>query len=66
MQLIRRFILVIYGSYRAGDIPHSHASIDKAKENLKYDPKFNLQQGLREAAMELACFLAMVHRFQHI
>ena len=42
-------IPVIYGSYRAGDIPHSHASIDKAKENLKYDPKFNLQQGLREA-----------------
>ena len=42
-------IPVIYGPYRAGDIPHSHASIDKAKEILKYDPKFNLQQGLREA-----------------
>ena len=24
---------VIYGPNRAGDIPHSHASVDKAKEN---------------------------------
>ena len=40
---------VIYGPYRAGDIPHSHASIEKAKENLNYDPQFTLQQGLKEA-----------------
>ena len=42
-------IEVIYGPNRAGDIPHSHASIDKAKENLNYNPQFNLQQGLKEA-----------------
>jgi UDP-N-acetylglucosamine 4-epimerase len=40
---------VIYGPNRAGDIPHSHASVDKAKENLNYNPEFSLQPGLREA-----------------
>jgi UDP-N-acetylglucosamine 4-epimerase len=42
-------IKVIYGPYRAGDIPHSHANIDRAKENLNYDPQFTLQQGLKIA-----------------
>jgi len=42
-------IKVIYGPYRAGDIPHSHASIDKAKRNLSYNPQFSLQNGLKEA-----------------
>ena len=41
---------VIYGPNRVGDIPHSHASVDKAKENLNYNPEFSLQQGLKEAA----------------
>ena len=40
---------VIYGPNRIGDIPHSHASVDKAKANLKYNPQFTLQQGLKEA-----------------
>lgn len=40
---------VIYGPVRAGDIPHSHASVAKAKENLNYNPQFTLQQGLKEA-----------------
>jgi UDP-N-acetylglucosamine/UDP-N-acetylgalactosamine 4-epimerase len=40
---------VIYGPNRAGDIPHSHASVAKAKENLNYNPQFTLQQGLKEA-----------------
>ena len=39
----------IYGPNRAGDIPHSHASIEKAKENLNYNPQFNLQKWLRQA-----------------
>jgi UDP-N-acetylglucosamine 4-epimerase len=42
-------IEVIYGQNRAGDIPHSHASIDKAKKHLNYNPQFTLQQGLKEA-----------------
>ena len=40
---------VIYGPNRAGDIPHSHASVNKANENLNYNPQFNLQEGLKEA-----------------
>ena len=42
-------VAVIYGPNRAGDIAHSHASVDKAKENLSYNPQFTLQQGLKEA-----------------
>lgn len=42
-------IEVIYGPNRVGDIPHSHASIDKAKELLNYNPEYNLQKGLKEA-----------------
>ncbi len=38
-----------YGPNRVGDIPHSHASIDKAKELLKYNPEYSLQNGLEEA-----------------
>jgi UDP-N-acetylglucosamine 4-epimerase len=40
---------VIYGPNRAGDIPHSHASVEKAKKLLNYNPQFSLQQGLKEA-----------------
>jgi UDP-N-acetylglucosamine 4-epimerase len=42
-------INIEYGPNRVGDIPHSLASIDKAKELLLYDPKFSLQKGLEEA-----------------
>lgn len=42
-------VAIAYGPNRAGDIPHSLASIDKAKILLGYDPKFSLQQGLKEA-----------------
>lgn len=40
---------IIYGPNRAGDIPHSLASIEKAKELLNYDPKFSIEEGLKEA-----------------
>lgn len=39
----------IYGPLRAGDVPHSLASIDKAKRLLGYQPQFNLKAGLDEA-----------------
>lgn len=42
-------VVVEYGPNRAGDIPHSLASIEKAKRLLGYDPQFSLQQGLKEA-----------------
>ena len=40
---------VVYGPNRAGDIPHSLASIDKAKELLGYNPKYSMREGLKEA-----------------
>ena len=42
-------IKVIHGPNREGDIPHSLASIDKAKKNLAYDPKYSIEQGIKEA-----------------
>ena len=42
-------IEVIHGPNRVGDIPHSHASVDKVKENLNYNPQFSLQKGLKQA-----------------
>ena len=42
-------IAIEYGPNRAGDIPHSLASIDKAKSLLGYDPQFSMQEGLRKA-----------------
>jgi UDP-N-acetylglucosamine 4-epimerase len=42
-------VAIVYGPNRAGDIPHSLASIDKAKKLLNYDPKFSIQDGLKEA-----------------
>jgi UDP-N-acetylglucosamine 4-epimerase len=34
---------------RMGDIPHSLASIEKAKRLLNYNPKYNISAGLKEA-----------------
>jgi UDP-N-acetylglucosamine 4-epimerase len=44
-----RDIEVIHGDNRKGDIPHSLASIEKAKRLLGYDPQFNMRSGLKEA-----------------
>lgn len=38
-----------HGPNRAGDIPHSLASIDKARNLLGYAPKYSMREGLREA-----------------
>ncbi len=40
---------ILHGPYRKGDIPHSLASIEKAKNLLGYKPEFNLRLGLKEA-----------------
>jgi UDP-N-acetylglucosamine 4-epimerase len=42
-------VAIKYGPNRVGDIPHSLASIEKAKNLLGYNPKFSLQEGLKEA-----------------
>lgn len=38
-----------HGPNRVGDIPHSLACIDKAKELLGYAPQYSMRQGIREA-----------------
>ncbi len=40
---------IIYGENRVGDIPHSLASIEKAKMILGYNPEYSLEEGLKEA-----------------
>ena len=40
---------IVHGPNRAGDIPHSLANIDKAKNLLGYNPQFSMEQGLKEA-----------------
>lgn len=42
-------VQIIHGPNRAGDIPHSLASIDKAKRLLGYNPTHVIRQGLEEA-----------------
>lgn len=42
-------INLIYGPERAGDIPHSLASIEKAKRLLGYAPTHSVRDGLEEA-----------------
>ena len=39
----------IYRDFRPGDVRHSQASIDKAKELLGYQPQFRISEGLNEA-----------------
>jgi len=42
-------IAVEYGPNRMGDIPHSLASIEKAKTLLGYNPQFSMEEGLKVA-----------------
>lgn len=42
-------IIPTHGPNRVGDIPHSLACVDKAKNLLGYNPKFSMKQGLKEA-----------------
>ena len=47
---------VVFREFRSGDVRHSLASIDKAKERLKYEPSHSMKQGL-----ELHC-LSLLHK----
>ncbi|MDR2915253.1 MAG: SDR family oxidoreductase [Tannerella sp.] len=38
-----------HGPNRLGDIPHSLASVDKAKKLLNYNPEYSMKDGLKEA-----------------
>ncbi len=39
----------IYKDFRAGDVRHSQANIDKAKELLNYHPEYMISEGMDEA-----------------
>jgi len=39
----------VYRDFRAGDIRHSNANIEKAKEFLGYEPTHTLKEGLKES-----------------
>ena len=40
----------VFGAIRPGDIPHSLADISKARRYLNYDPEWNVEQGIAQAA----------------
>ena len=42
-------IEIVHGPNRVGDIPHSLASIEKAKTLLGYHPSHTIENGLKEA-----------------
>lgn len=42
-------VKVLHGPNRLGDIPHSLASIEKARRLLNYEPQYSMQEGLKEA-----------------
>jgi UDP-N-acetylglucosamine/UDP-N-acetylgalactosamine 4-epimerase len=42
-------IKINYGPTRKGDVPHSLASIDKGRNLLDYNPKYDIRKGLSEA-----------------
>ena len=44
-----RKIEILHGPNRVGDIPHSLASIGKAKNLLGYEPRYSMRQGLQKA-----------------
>lgn len=42
------FNKIEYREFRAGDVRHSKASIEKAIQDLNYDPQFTMRQGLKK------------------
>jgi UDP-glucose 4-epimerase len=46
-KILGKDISAIYAEPRAGDIKHSQADIARAREHLRFEPKFGFQEGLR-------------------
>ena len=42
-------VAIVHGPNRQGDIPHSLASVDKARQLLGYEPTHAIREGLQEA-----------------
>jgi len=47
--VLKKDIKPIYGPDRLGDIKHSNANVDKAKESINYNPKWEFKEGLNES-----------------
>jgi len=47
-RLTRKEVKVIYGHERKGDVKHSEASIEKARNLLGYNPQYSFRKGLTE------------------
>lgn len=48
----------VYQGFRAGDVRHSQADISKAKENLGYEPEFDINAGINKAMPWYKSFLS--------
>lgn len=48
----------VYRDFRAGDVRHSLADISKGRDNIGYDPEFNVTDGLQEAMLWYIDFLS--------
>ena len=44
----RRLPNIIHGPFRAGDIPHSRASIEKIASKLSYTPRVSVREGIQK------------------
>jgi UDP-N-acetylglucosamine 4-epimerase len=49
---------MVYRDFRTGDVRHSQANIDKAKDLLGYQPLFNVSEGMLKAADWYVSFFA--------
>jgi UDP-glucose 4-epimerase len=49
-QLLNRDVMPAYGPPRAGDVRHSHADLTRARQDLGYEPRVPLLEGLRRTA----------------
>ena len=58
-------IPIVHGPERVGDIPHSQASINKARRLLGYAPQYNLQDGLKDAVRRYTDNLSSTPRMQN-
>lgn len=48
----------VYRDFRAGDVRHSQADISKIQSALRYDPQFNIIQGIEKAMPWYVSFLS--------
>jgi len=48
MKIANKNFKLMYKDVRSGDVKHSLADVSKAKEKLNYEPKFDLERGLKE------------------